>query len=616
QNLQLNSCDYTDGFAFLLKEAGTNNPYQNLAVIPNTNIPVMVTTVRGEGTCPSANVAYFGGYNGEEHPTNYNGQTVVLTAHANVVAGVTYHIKLVVADQGDSLFDSAIFFEGGSFSAVADLDADRLLATGNPICDGETFTVNATAPGAGGYQWAKDGTPIIGATNATYTIAEPGTYTVNVQFTGTCVAEGKIRAEYAPALPTGTYTLLQCDDNGDGLTLYTTQSIGEAVTATTTDAIEILGYYKSLANANAGTSPINTTVPFSNTTANQQVFVKIKNQYGCEGIATVILSTPVTAFSSITPLVVCDTDGTDDGLFNFDLTPTRANLLAALPAGLTIDFYTSYNAALAQENPLAELLFTNTQPGGQVIYGRVNNATACFGIAQIPLIVNYFGTLMPETLYLCDEVPLPITAPAGMATYTWDTTPPLGARSITVGEPGAYTVTLTTTDGCEGTKTYTVLPSGAVKAVEYTINDFMGGSNSVSISPKGAGHYEFSLDGIRYQENPMFTNLAAGEYNIHIRDINGCIPDFTDVVYILDYPKFFTPNEDGTNDTWKIAHLKTRPELTVNIYDRYGKPIVSFKGNTGWDGNLNGRHLPANDYWFSILLENGREVKGHFSLIR
>jgi gliding motility-associated-like protein len=36
----------------------------------------------------------------------------------------------------------------------------------------------------------------------------------------------------------------------------------------------------------------------------------------------------------------------------------------------------------------------------------------------------------------------------------------------------------------------------------------------------------------------------------------------------------------------------------------------------GWDGNFNGKPLPSTDYWFSIKLEDGRIVKGHFSLKR
>ena len=90
-----NQCNYTDGFAFLLKKKWRDN-YENLAVVPGTNIPVKVNTVRGSGTiCPPTNQAYFDAFNGTNHPTNFNGQTKVLKAESDVIPGETYHIKLV-----------------------------------------------------------------------------------------------------------------------------------------------------------------------------------------------------------------------------------------------------------------------------------------------------------------------------------------------------------------------------------------------------------------------------------------------------------------------------------------------------------------------------------------
>lgn len=38
----------------------------------------------------------------------------------------------------------------------------------------------------------------------------------------------------------------------------------------------------------------------------------------------------------------------------------------------------------------------------------------------------------------------------------------------------------------------------------------------------GSPQYEFSLDGVNFQPNPNFNNLAAGEYTIQVRDIKGC----------------------------------------------------------------------------------------------
>ena len=150
-------CNYSDGFAFLLKEVGSSNNYQNLALIPSTAIPVKVTTVHpliaaGNG-CPAQNEAYFGSYNPSVCPINFNGQTIVMTAKADVIPGTTYHIKLVIADETNPEYDSAIFLKGGSFSVGTDLGPDRLIATNNPICYGDIYTLDATESGTNSCKW-------------------------------------------------------------------------------------------------------------------------------------------------------------------------------------------------------------------------------------------------------------------------------------------------------------------------------------------------------------------------------------------------------------------------------------------------------------------------------
>ena len=89
-------------------------------------------------------------------------------------------------------------------------------------------------------------------------------------------------------------------------------------------------------------------------------------------------------------------------------------------------------------------------------------------------------------------------------------------------------------------------------------------------------------------------------------------------IFVLDYPKYFTPNGDGYNDVWKIPYLQNQNRRAqVHIFDRYGKLVFSGTGdNDGWDGTLKSNPLPASDYWFTITLENNRVIKGHFSLKR
>ena len=128
-------CSFGDAFAFILTDLTAGTPAKNLAVIPNTNIPVSVVNIRDEqynAGCVSQNVNYFGNYYNNPTglmaaPINFNGITVPMTAYSTVVQGNSYHIKLVIADAYDAAFDSAVFLEGGSFDSGLCNDKVKLI---------------------------------------------------------------------------------------------------------------------------------------------------------------------------------------------------------------------------------------------------------------------------------------------------------------------------------------------------------------------------------------------------------------------------------------------------------------------------------------------------------
>ena len=101
-------CQFSDAFAFLLTNVNTGVT-TNLAIVPNTTLPISVVTIRDylyNSSCPSANAEYFGSYNGDSaapgSATNFNGQTKLLNAFATLIPNTPYHIKLVIADRSDS----------------------------------------------------------------------------------------------------------------------------------------------------------------------------------------------------------------------------------------------------------------------------------------------------------------------------------------------------------------------------------------------------------------------------------------------------------------------------------------------------------------------------------
>ncbi|KDN56362.1 T9SS type B sorting domain-containing protein [Flavobacterium seoulense] len=161
------------------------------------------------------------------------------------------------------------------------------------------------------------------------------------------------------------------------------------------------------------------------------------------------------------------------------------------------------------------------------------------------------------------------------------------------------------------------IPNRVATITAVNTTHFGGNKNSATIEYTGSSDYEFSIDGNHYQDSPSFENIPAGNYTAFAKDKNGCGISNPFSFSILDYPKYFTPNGDGYNDFWTIKNLNLLPPATIHIFDRYGKLLKQFNSsNLNWNGTLNGLLLPADDYWFSLIFEDGKKIKGHFSLKR
>ena len=596
-------------------------------MIPETTIPVASTSVHplinpisnGNSTtsgCPAQNEIYFGGYNQSNSPINYAGQTKVLTAETKVTAGKTYHIKLVVADDREEIFDSAVFIEAGSFSSKIDLGPDRLLATNNPVCFGESFLLNTNLPATNSFEWFRNGVKIISENQPTYQVTSAGTYRVDVAFSPTCIISEEIKIEYAPDLILNNSSLVQCDIDADGLTIYD---------LSTTDAnlknndvnITKTTWHSNLTDAQNSTNAITNLTSFSNSSPNQVLYVKASSKYACSKIATVTMSTATTVVPSPSPIAICDEDAIQDGLHPFNLGAlVTPQLLNGLPSGLAADYYLSFADALVEKNKIGPI-FTNTQAFQQTIYTRIKNGLDCYGITPVTLVVNTFDPVNfeEETTFLCSGSNLNLSVDSRFSSYLWNTGATTAA--ITVQQAGTYTITVTNDKGCKKTKTFIVKASEKAIYENAVVKDFAGNKNTITIQYKGTGDYEFSLDGTSYQDNATFTNVAPGSYTISIRDKNGCGITISDLIYVLDYPRFFTPNGDGFNDTWKINNLGSLPQSRIVIFDRYGKLLKELTtADDSWNGTFTGAPLPSDDYWFQLIFADGKIIKGHFSLKR
>ncbi|RPD98841.1 hypothetical protein EGM88_06540 [Aureibaculum marinum] len=117
-----------------------------------------------------------------------------------------------------------------------------------------------------------------------------------------------------------------------------------------------------------------------------------------------------------------------------------------------------------------------------------------------------------------------------------------------------------------------------------------------------------------------FSVSGAGFYTFYVKDNKGCIVSEIIEVKDIEIPNFFTPDGNGINDTWYPRNIEIYPDITVKIFDRYQRLIVSYQGTQhSWDGVYKGKLLPSGDYWYLIKLNapnDKREFKGNFTLYR
>jgi len=611
-------CNYSDGFAFLIKEKGNATAYQNLAIIPGTSTPVSSTNIHPaipQGGCPSVNENYFNGYNNLSSPINYSGQTVVMNAQTNVIAGTTYHIKLVIANDKNEYYDSAVFLKAGSFAPKIDLGPDRL--RNNPVCYGESLVIDTKLPASYTYKWFKNNVELIGETKPSYTVTDTGAYSVQVIFTpATCSATGNINIEYAPKILLSDTALTQCDDNGDGISTFDLTKVDNIIRNNDTTLSPVV-YYESLSDAQAKIKPILNPTVYNNNPSIPILFARVTNNFDCANYAQVRLVIANNGIAPQNPVSTCDDDGTQDGFYQFNLnTEVTPQILTGLPAGMIIEYFLKPTEAVSQINPLPNI-FKNTTANQQIIYARIINGADCYGIIPITLVVNTFSpsNFQDETTSLCIGSTTTLSVTSGFSSYLWNTGET--SNSIIVTTSGNYSVKVTDINGCEKTKKFTVTSSEIATITGVTVNDFAGTENSILLTYTGVGNYEFSLDGSYFQDSPLFTGIAPGNYLTYARDKNGCGLSTPYQIYVLDYPRFFTPNGDGYNDVWKIKNLDLFPKAVITIFNRYGKLLKQINGNSaGWNGKFNNSDLPADDYWFSLNFSDGKIIKGHFSLKR
>ena len=315
----------------------------------------------------------------------------------------------------------------------------------------------------------------------------------------------------------------------------------------------------------------------------------------------------------------------------FDLSAQNTSILGTQStAEYTLSYHTSQADADNNLNPILNVTAYNPTINPQTIYVRLlfNQLPNCYQTSSFEVIIGQIPRmpLLPDYV-ACDGQPIVLDAGVGnlaSTTYAWSNG--LTSPSVTITEVGTTTLDITATNNygscatvpqsCSSTATVSVTLAAIPEIDRIDTHDWTDNENSINVVTTQQGDFEYSLDGITFQSSPVFSNLRPGLYTVHVRDVGGC-RIVTEEVWLLHYPKFFTPNGDGYNETWYVKNSNKEPDFKVYIYDRYGKLLTAIYSNgPGWDGRLHGKLLFADDYWFVAYRQDGRMLRGHFTLKR
>ena len=406
--------------------------------------------------------------------------------------------------------------------------------------------------------------------------------------------------------------------------------------------------------------PTRVTINPTTNISEESLLIRIvDNNSGCafdQSTLTIIVN-PEPDFETISNLSECDND--DDGddanqiIQTIDLDGKITEILGTSqdPDDYIVTFHATKTSATSGEDAISSP-YANTDPIETIFVRIQNKATLCINdSATFDIIVNSLPNFMvtsPQIICLNDTPKnISIENPEAIYNYVWENASgnEISAEdnlNITTG--GSYTVTATTTDGtnCSRTETIVITESNpAILLANFiTIVDQgnnIGSEDNLSIvidvinNDLGPGDYQFALRNddqnttTSYQDEPLFENLEGAIYTIIVNDKNGCVPDATLQVSVLQFPKFFTPNGDGSNDTYRVkgANKTFYPNSSINIFNRYGKLVAQIPiDSQGWDGTYNGKKLSSDDYWYNITLipaDNTKQIinkTGNFSLLR
>ncbi len=583
---------FNDAFGFFLSGPGINGPFSdnavNLALIPGGTTPVAINTVNSgtpggaypASTCAAAdpnwqaNSQYYVD-NATSTSIVYDGLTVVLTARAVVQCGETYHIKLAIADASDGAYDSGVFLEAGSFSSVPfvpELQPGPSIV-GNTIlesCLELSMEIQRTACDlslpetvqlsySGMASMGEDITPSF-PDELTFA---PGETSVTIPFFAPVDADGP---------ETFIISVEAIDCNGD----LTTTDFEFVI-----DELPPLELPTSSATIACGESSVIAPVVSGGFGDYQYAW--------STGDTTTSITVSPTADATYTLTVTDLCDATISTTYPVVLSPAPPLNMSILGPSDLLEGCENGRVTIIRPQGAVGDITIDLSSGGSATVGTDHEFPGSVVIAEDLFNIILDVPTLPDALIEGNE----------NAVIT-----------------GSYT------NACNQTVTasveFTIID---VEPIQVFANDIAAecGPDSLlvqAVVTGGVGPFQYEWNTGAQTSGIFVPLLDNGQVVVEVVDACGNEAT-TSALIVIDcdviIPNVFTPNADGTNDTWQIEGLSSRSN-TVRVYNRWGQLVLDAKNYRNTWGALD---VPDGTYFYEVIVDGkGDPFTGHVTILR
>ncbi len=499
---------------------------------------------------------------------------------------------------------------------------------------GTTFSWTATATTITGHSGSVTGS---GATSINQTlvlnpnILTPGqvTYVIVAEANGCVGAPVTVTVTVNPIPNVIATPTTQTICSGQATSISFSGAINNTVF--TWNVLSSVGVSGALNGTGNAINHILTTTGLSQGTVLYEITPSINGCTGAPQTVSVTVNPVPVAFGSATHQDLCSGESTFINVLTFNPSTTFNWVVETFGVSGA-----SAGSASGSSILIEQALSTTGNTQGYVDYIITPVLTACAGtpitvrvyVNPLPVVSLTDGTIcvdaagVPFQTYLLDSG-LDNANYNFVWTFEGNTIPNATQATYSAAEVGTYTVVATnsTTNCVSNIASAVVTATNPATSLTVAQSDYFSDNATLIVTVAGGnGTLLYQLDAGILQESNVFTGVSGGSHTITVVDTQGCTY-LTQEVLIIDYPRYFTPNGDGHNDTWNILGLN-QPDAKLFIFDRYGKlikQIVPSSSSSGWDGTYNNAPMPSTDYWFTLdYTENGaaKQFKAHFSLKR